>query len=116
MAMIPADLMGWVPQAVGVSAILGFLVLGFAKSFIWTRPQVEALVERFNAHLASTQSSADGRVADARQREQEWREIAEKTLETNAKLADQVETLIEAQRQLQSMIPGSRDSRRRGGQ
>lgn len=110
---IPTDLLGWVPQALGVTAILGFLVVGFAKSFLWTRPQVVELANRFEAHVKSIEAGANGRVADALKREQEWREVAETTLETNQKLAEQVEALIETQRMLQSMVAGPRNGRSR---
>lgn len=111
-----AELAGWLPQAVGVTAILGFLILGFAKGFIWTRSQVEELRTAFRAHIMTIETGANGRVADALQREasalereKSWQKVAETTLDTNEVLTKQIEALLGTQKVLQQMATGSRE-------
>lgn len=112
---------GWLPAGGGVLSVLTFLLIGFAKGWIWTKPQVDRLMsandreianlkERYETHIGRTISLLEGRINDSLTREREWHEIGTKALDVNREFANQMDAVVESQRTLISIIGTARRS------
>jgi hypothetical protein len=103
LAAVPPEFAGlpnWLWNGLSVGGLVSFILMGLATSRLWTKRQVDELTKqherevttltrnhdreiedlkaRYETHILRTVELLDGRVTDARTRENEWRDVAQK--------------------------------------
>ena len=121
---MPDEVLNVISAVAPASTVLGMgvtVALLIYKGVLWTKPSVDrliasheaamkALIERYEQHIKRTFEAVDGRAADAREREKEWRETAMKALDNNDKMADQLDAVLEGQATLAALLSSARNS------
>lgn len=117
-AALPPDMMGlpsWAAQGLSIGSLVSLIVFGLATSRLYTKRQVdeatkqherevtnlvkqhdrevEDLKNRYETHITRTVQLLESRATDARSREVEWRDVAQKWQSVAEMLAAGIEPL-----------------------
>lgn len=115
---VPPEIAGlptWITNGLSIGGLVMLIVMGLFTSKLWTKRQVDeltkqhdrevgtltsqheremkAVVDRYELHLTRTVELWTGRTEDARTREKEWRDVAQKWQSVSEMLASGLEPL-----------------------
>lgn len=119
-AAVPSEIAGlptWALNGFSIGSLVMFILAGIATSRLWTKSQVdiiradhtkaidqlnrqhdrevEDLIERYDKHFETTVELYKGRISDTLQREEQWREVAQKWQAVSEMLSAGIEPMQE---------------------
>lgn len=110
-----SDIQTWIPVGVGLTSILGFLILGFAKGFLYTRHQVDKMASQYEDRLRELRETAEARLVAVNSERLEWKDIAMGAIDANRKSAPTLDALLDGQATMKVLLESFRQRPTEGG-
>jgi hypothetical protein len=120
LAAVPPEIAGlptWALNGLSIGSLVMFILVGLGTSRLWTKNQVDImradhtkaiadlnkvhdrevadLKDRYETHITRTVELYKGRVEDAREREGQWRDVAQQWQSVSAMLGQGIEPMQE---------------------
>lgn len=104
---VPSEILGipsWVLNGLSIGTLVMLIIGGLVTSRLWTKSQVDNVIERYEKHLAETIAHWKDRVATAEQRERDWQAIAQRWQEVASTLGDAIDPVHEANQAMLTIL------------
>lgn len=109
------DIAAWIPVGLSLTGILGFLITGFAKGFLYTRHQVDKMANQYEDRLKELRETAEARIVAVNSERLEWKDIAMGAIDANRKSAPTLDALLDGQATMKVLLESFRERAAEGG-
>lgn len=99
----------WIIPTSGVTGILASLIVGFAKGFLWTRPQVERLVAKQDAYAEDIVRTKDAEIDRLNKERLEWKAMALESIGVLRGINPAMDSVVAGQAAIKGLLEALRN-------
>lgn len=99
----------WVIPTGGIGTILASLIAGFARGFLWTRPQVDKLMSAKDAYVADIIAAKDAELKRLDAERLEWKAFGLESLGIIKAVNPTMDTVLQGQIAIKGLLEALRN-------